>query len=64
LNLPKFSTNSVETYECLADNGIGDALRKTINIYFSGKTSDKSSDLTARKYKIESKAKCGAFAGL
>jgi hypothetical protein len=39
LNLPKFTTNSIETYECVADNGIGDALRKTITIYFSGKTS-------------------------
>ncbi len=39
MNLPKFTTNSIETYECVADNGIGDALRKTITIYFSGKTS-------------------------
>jgi hypothetical protein len=44
LNLQKFKTNSVETYECVADNGIGDALRKTITIYFSGKNFIKSSD--------------------
>ncbi len=44
LNLQKFKTNSVETYECVADNGIGDALRKTITIYFSGKLFMKSSD--------------------
>jgi hypothetical protein len=44
LNLPKFTTNSIETYECIADNGIGDALRKTMTIYFSGKNFIKSSD--------------------
>ena len=37
MNLSKFATNSIETYECIADNGIGDALRKVITIYFSGK---------------------------
>jgi hypothetical protein len=31
------STASVDTYECIADNGISDALNKVITIYFSGK---------------------------
>ncbi len=51
---------SVESYECIVDNGIGDMLRKVITIYFSGKTFIESSDLTASQYHIESHAKCGA----
>ncbi|CAG2114160.1 unnamed protein product, partial [Medioppia subpectinata] len=35
LNLANFRTASSETYECIADNGIGDSLRKTINVFFS-----------------------------
>jgi hypothetical protein len=37
LNLKKNSANNNEKFECIADNGIGDVLRKVVNIYFSGK---------------------------
>ena len=40
LNLAKHRRGSSETYECVADNGIGDSLRKTINVFFSGKSFD------------------------
>ncbi len=33
-----------ESFECIADNGIGDILRKTISIYLRGITFAKSSD--------------------
>ncbi len=33
-----------ESLECVADNGIGDVLRKFVTISFSGKTFAKSSD--------------------
>jgi len=36
LDLSKFTTTASDTYECIADNGIGDALHKTITIYLSG----------------------------
>ncbi len=49
-----------ESFECIADNGIGDVLRKVVNIYFSGKTFIESSDLTANEYQIYYNAKCGA----
>jgi hypothetical protein len=52
---------SVESYECIADNGIGDVLRKVVTIYFSGKTFVKSSDLAACEYHIESHTMCGAI---
>jgi hypothetical protein len=38
LKVAKYRTGSTETYECVADNGIGDSLRKTINVFFSGKS--------------------------
>ncbi len=40
LNIPKFDlkTLSVVKYECVADNGIGDTLRKTITIHLRGKS--------------------------
>jgi hypothetical protein len=40
LNIPKFDlkTFSVVKYECVADNGIGDTLRKTITIHLRGKS--------------------------
>jgi hypothetical protein len=60
IELSKLKLKSVESYECIADNGIGDVLRKVVTIYFSGKTFVKSSDLTASQYHIESHAKCGA----
>jgi hypothetical protein len=50
-----------ESLECVADNGIGDMLRKVVNIYFSGKTFIETSDLTACEYHIESQAMCGAI---
>ncbi len=37
LNVAKIRRAGIETYECIADNGIGDTLRKTITINFSGK---------------------------
>jgi hypothetical protein len=52
---------NIETFECIADNGIGDVLRKVVTIYFSGKTFIESSDLTACEYHIESQAMCGAI---
>ncbi len=52
---------SVESYECIADNGIGDVLRKVVTIYFSGKTFIETSDLAACEYHIESHAMCGAI---
>ncbi len=60
IELSKLKLKSVESYECIVDNGIGDMLRKVITIYFSGKTFIESSDLTASQYHIESHAKCGA----
>jgi len=36
LSLPKMTVNTIDKYECLADNGVGDALRKVITIHFSG----------------------------
>ncbi len=50
-----------ESLECIADNGIGDVLRKVVTIYFSGKTFIETSDLTACEYHIESQAMCGAI---
>jgi len=50
-----------ESLECVADNGIGDVLRKAVTIYFSGKTFIESSDLAACKYHIESHTMCGAI---
>jgi hypothetical protein len=44
IELSKLKLKSVESYECIADNGIGDVLRKVVTIYFSGKTFVKSSD--------------------
>lgn len=29
--------SSIETYECVAENGVGDTLRKVVKISFSGK---------------------------
>ena len=37
LKVAKLRTDRSDTYECVADNGIGDSLRKTINVFFSGK---------------------------
>jgi len=39
LTLPKFTskTLTVDKYECIADNGIGDTLRKVITIHLRGK---------------------------
>jgi hypothetical protein len=50
-----------ESLECVADNGIGDVLRKVVTIYFSGKTFIEISDLAAYEYHIESQAMCGAI---
>jgi hypothetical protein len=61
LKLSKIALKSSDSYECVADNGIGDQLRKVVNIYFSGKTFIESSDSTASQYQIDSQAKCGAF---
>lgn len=36
------SGRQASTYECIADNGIGDALRKTITISYNGKSSNNS----------------------
>jgi len=60
LKLSKIALKSSDSYECVADNGIGDVLRKVVNIYFSGKTFIESSNLTANEYQIDSHAKCGA----
>jgi hypothetical protein len=40
LTLPKFISKklSVDKYECVVDNGIGDTLRKTISVRFRGKS--------------------------
>jgi len=40
LTLPKFISKklSVDKYECVVDNGIGDTLRKTISVRFKGKS--------------------------
>ncbi|XP_054156620.1 cell adhesion molecule DSCAML1-like isoform X1 [Oppia nitens] len=35
LNLANFKVGSSEAYECIADNGIGDSLKKSINVFFS-----------------------------
>lgn len=32
------SNRQASTYECVADNGVGDALRKRITISFNGKS--------------------------
>jgi hypothetical protein len=61
IELSKLKLKSVESYECIADNGIGDVLRKIVTIYFSGKTFVNSSDLTASEYHIESHTMCGAI---
>jgi hypothetical protein len=60
LKLSKIALKGSDSYECVADNGIGDVLRKVVNIYFSGKTFIESSNLTANEYQIDSHAKCGA----
>ncbi len=61
IELSKLKLKSVESYECIVDNGIGDVLRKIVTIYFSGKTFVNSSDLTASQYHIESHTMCGAI---
>jgi hypothetical protein len=40
LYLPKLNSksNSVDKYECVVDNGMGDTLRKTIVIHLRGKS--------------------------
>jgi len=39
LTLPKFTskTLAVDKFECIADNGIGDTLKKVITIHLRGK---------------------------
>jgi len=54
LNVAKFRTGSIETYECIADNGIGDALRKKVTINFSGETSYFSSIRVNRRINVKS----------
>jgi hypothetical protein len=44
IELSKLSLKSNESFECIADNGIGDILRKTISIYLRGITFAKCSD--------------------
>ncbi len=61
IDLSKLSLKGNESFECVADNGIGDLLRKVITIYFSGKTFIESSDLAACEYHIEYQAMCGAI---
>jgi hypothetical protein len=38
IGLTKLTLKGNESFECIADNGIGDILRKVVTIYFSGKT--------------------------
>ncbi len=59
LALPKFFSKklSVDKYECVVDNVIGDTLRKTISVRFRGK----KFIWTAKLYQIESQAMCGAI---
>jgi hypothetical protein len=38
LTLPKFTVKTVVKYECIADNGLGDTLRKSITIHLRGKS--------------------------
>ncbi len=40
LTFPKLDSkaNSVDKYECVVDNGMGDTLRKTIAIHLRGKS--------------------------
>jgi hypothetical protein len=61
IGLTKLTLKGNESFECIADNGIGDILRKVVTIYFSGETFIESSDLTACEYHIESQAMCGAI---
>ncbi len=61
IGLTKLALKGNESFECIADNGIGDILRKVITIYFSGKNFIESSNLTACEYHIESQAMCGAI---
>ncbi len=44
IELSKLLLRGNESFECIADNGIGDILRKTISIYLRGITFAKCSD--------------------
>ena len=37
IELSKLSFRGSDSFECIADNGIGSAIRKSVNIVFSGK---------------------------
>ena len=37
LDVNKYRTENVDTYECVADNGVGEPLRKSIKVSFMGK---------------------------
>lgn len=43
LDVNKYRTANVDSYECLADNGVGEPLRKSIKVSFMGKFFSKSS---------------------
>lgn len=37
LDVNRFRTSNVDSYECVADNGVGEPLRKTIKVSFMSK---------------------------
>lgn len=37
LDVNKYRSANVDTYECVADNGVGESLRKSIKVSFMGK---------------------------
>ena len=37
LDVNKYRSGNLDSYECIADNGVGEALRKTIKVSFMGK---------------------------
>lgn len=38
LDVNKYRSGNIDTYECVADNGVGEPLRKSIKVSFMGRS--------------------------
>ena len=41
LDVNKYRSGNIDSYECVADNGVGEPLRKSIKVSFMGRLRDK-----------------------